>query len=140
MARVIRRRFFAHLIALAAVVCAAPVSDAQPKPPPPLKVASKDLVASYLKDAKAAGKKYGDPYNRSDVIVEGVVVGLEDGTYGKLARLEGSGGVVVSCLLRSEDVGKVKKGDTVAIRGWCRGLYEKEKLVDINGGALVKAK
>jgi hypothetical protein len=104
----------------------------------PVKVTAKQLTADFVKDKEAAAKKYGDSMNPKEVIVEGTVASLEDGKYGKIAKLEGEGKVTVSILLRKEDVDSVKKGDT--IKGKCRGLFEKDKLVDINGGVLVKEK
>jgi hypothetical protein len=108
----------------------------------PIKVTSKDLAAAYVKNKNTAEAKYGDKYGPKEVIVEGVVVRFEKNNFGKIARLEGSGKVTVSCLLKKEDEDSVKQGEKVTIRGKCRGLFEdgKDQLIDINGGVVVKAK
>lgn len=108
----------------------------------PLQVTSKQLAAEYVKNKKAAEKKYGDRYNPKELIVEGIVVRFDKNNFGKIARLEGTGKVTVSCLLRTEDEASVKQGEKVVIRGKCRGLYDDgdAQLVDINGGVVVKAK
>jgi tRNA_anti-like len=123
--------FLVFIPALAARRAAA--ADSQPA-----KVSAKDLTAAFLKDEKAAALKYGDAMTPKEVIVEGTVAELVNGKYGKIARLEGESKTVVSCLLRKEDEGSVNKGDTITIKGKCRGLFKKEKLVDLNGGILVK--
>jgi len=112
---------------------------AAPDPKAPPRVTAKELTAAYVKDPVAAGKVYGDPYALREVIVEGIVDQVVDGKYGKIARLKGTGKVVVSCLLRKEDVDLVKPGEKVVIRGRCRGFFEKDNLVDINGGVVQKA-
>jgi hypothetical protein len=133
-----------HPLVLSAVslllLVGAEVSLAVAADPQPPKVSAKDLTAEFVKDPATAAKKYGDAMNPKEVIVEGTVVDLVDGTYGKIAKLQGEGKVVVSCLLRKEDESGVKKGDTVTIRGRCRGLFKKDNSVDLNGGVLIKDK
>jgi hypothetical protein len=138
--RSIRRPFVLLAAALLVLIPASGIGRAAVEADPPPKVSAKDLTAEFVKDAAAAAKKYGDAMNPKEVIVEGTVAELVDGTYGKIARLQGEGKVVVSCLLRKEDEGSVKKGDTITIKGRCRGLFKKENLVDLNGGVLVKDK
>ena len=106
----------------------------------PIKVSAKDLTAAYAKDANAAAKKYGDSMNPKEVIVTGTVAAIVDGKYGKIAKIEGDGKVVVSCLLRKEDEASLKKGDDIVIKGKCRGYFKADKSVDLNGGVLVKDK
>jgi hypothetical protein len=106
----------------------------------PIKVSAKDLTAAFVKDSNAAAKKYGDAMNPKDVIVTGTVADVVNGTYGKIAKIEGEGKAVVSCLLRKEDAESVKKGDKIVIQGKCRGYFKSDKSVDLNGGMLVKDK
>jgi hypothetical protein len=133
------RRFF-QVSLLAVFFAAAVVMHAAAADTPPPKVSAKELTAAFTKNAAAAAKKYGDAMNPKELIVEGVVAAVVDGKFGKIARLEGEGKVVVSCLLRKEDEESVKKGDKIAIKGKCRGLFKNENLIDINGGVLVKEK
>jgi hypothetical protein len=63
-----------------------------------------------------------------------------NGKFGKIAKIEGDGKVVVSCVLRKEDEESVKKGDKIVIQGKCRGYFKADKSVDLNGGLLVKDK
>jgi len=107
-----------------------------------VKVTSKQLAAEYVKNQAAAEKKYGDRYAPKEITVEGVVVRFAKSKFGKVAQLEGDGKVTVSCLLRAENEASVKQGESVTIRGKCRGLFEdkKDSLIDINGGVVVKAK
>jgi hypothetical protein len=106
----------------------------------PIKVSAKEVTAAFVKDPNAAAKKYGDAMNPKEVVVTGTVASVVNGKYGKIARLQGDGKVVVSCLLRKEDEGSVKKGQQIVIQGRCRGYFKSEKLVDLNGGVLVKEK
>ena len=134
------RRAFVFLSVVACTLLAWSMGTAARADDAPPKVTAKQLTADFVKDKAAAAKKYGDAMNPKEVIVEGTVASLEDGTYGKIAKLEGEGKVTVSILLRAEDVDSVKKGDKITIKGKCRGLFEKTQQVDINGGVLVKEK
>jgi hypothetical protein len=127
-------------LAIAACLMFGVFSRGGSKADAPTKVSAKQLTADFLKDKAAASKKYGDAMSPKEVIVDGDVVSLEDGKYGKIAKLEGEGKAVVSVLLRKEDEGDVKKGDHVTFKGRCRGLFEKDKSVDLNGGVLQKDK
>lgn len=128
------------VLGLALLTAAASHGQPKEKEPAPINVTAKQLTTDFSKDKAAAAKKYGDSMTPKEVIVEGVVATLEDGKYGKIAKLEGDGKLVVSILLRKEDVDDVTKGEKVSFKGKCRGLFEKEKLIDINGGVLLKDK
>lgn len=134
------RSAFTHLPILVVLLSATVTMGEEPKGSSPPKVSSKQLAADFVKNATAAGKKYGERYNPKEVVVEGVVVAIEDGKYGKGAKLAGTDKLTVAFLLRKEDEQAVKKGDKIVIKGKCRGLFEKDKIVDINGAALVKEK
>jgi hypothetical protein len=123
------------LLAFALPLLLAPAFAADPAPP---KVSARDLTAAFVKDEAAAAKKYGDAMSPKEVLVEGTVADVVNGKYGRIARLQGDGKVVVSVLMRAEDEPKVKKGDKVAFKGKCCGLFRNENLVDINGGVLQK--
>jgi len=123
------------LLSLVTALVAGAAARADEQPP---KVTARELTAAFVKDPSAAAKKYGDAMNPREVVVEGKVADVVGGTYGKVAKLEGEGKAVVSCLLRKEDEAAVKKGDTVAIKGRCRGFFKKDSSVDLNGGVLVK--
>jgi hypothetical protein len=104
------------------------------------KITARQLITAYVKNREAANKKYGDAQHPKELEVQGVVAKVEPGKFGEVALLEGEHGLHVSILLRKEDVDEVKRGETIVIRGRCRGVFEKEKIIDINGGVLVRAK
>jgi hypothetical protein len=131
---------FPLALAVAGVLALGVVPTAAGADPDPIKVSAKELTAAFVKDPNAAAKKYGDAMNPKEVIVTGTVADVVNGTYGKIAKIEGEGKVVVSCLLRKEDAESVKKGDKIVIRGKCRGYFKADKSVDLNGGVLVKDK
>jgi len=91
-------------------------------------VKSVDLAEAFAKDQKAAGKKYGNAEERKDVFVEGKILEITDGKFSnKIVKLEGSGKVTVMCPVRPVDVKDLKAGDSVRIKGDCRGLFKGEK-------------
>jgi hypothetical protein len=122
---------------LLALLGATPVWAAEKTKDSAIQVTAKQLTAAYLKNEQTAAKKYGDPTSPKDVEVSGIVEKVVDGSYGKIARLAGEKGVVVSVLMRGEDAEVVKAQQSVAFRGKCRGLFKNEKLVDLNGGVLI---
>ena len=57
----------------------------------PPTISSKELVAEYLKDKKAAEKKYGGPDNPKELIVEGIVVWIGYAQAGIFVAARGDG-------------------------------------------------
>jgi hypothetical protein len=104
------------------------------------KISAKQLITAYAKNRAAAEKKYGDSQHPKELVVQGKVAKVEQAKFGHVALLEGDHGLHVSILLRKEDVDGVKQGETITVRGRCRGVFEKEKIIDINNGVLVQTK
>jgi hypothetical protein len=98
-------------------------------------VTSKELAAAYVKDEKAANAKYGDSLNRKDVFVEGVLTDIADSQFSgyKVLKLEGHGRVFIASSVRTADAEGLKKGDTVRIKGDCRGFFKEQNMIECSG-------
>src|SRR5262249_19820038 len=91
----VRRASAPTALILAFAVVGAGTNHAAAADKDPPKVTAKELTAAFVKNAAAASKKYGDSMNPKELIIEGVVADVVDGKYGKIARLQGDGKVVV---------------------------------------------
>ena len=102
----------------------------------PPTISSKELVAEYLKDTKAAEKKYGGPDNPKELIVEGIVVRIVLAQAGHVVLLEGTENVIVrsSVIPIGQEEGSEKEGEKATIRGKCRGLDRESSTVEIDVG------
>ena len=128
-------------LVLAAGPARAGAADAPEKGSVPA-VSAKQITADYAGDETAAQKKYGSAESPRQVVVEGVVASITEPKFGvgKVVKLAGTGQFQVTCLMKLEDAAGLKKGDKVTIKGNCRGLFKRDKVVDINGPTLVKEK
>ena len=107
----------------------------------PPTISSKELVAEYLKDKKAAEKKYGGPNNPKELIVEGIVVWIGHAQAGIFVVLKGTEEVMVcSSLIPIGQEGGEKEGEKATIRGKCRGLNREVNHVSIDVGKVVTGK
>jgi hypothetical protein len=116
------------------------VGVAQPRAAQVHKISARQLITAYAKNEVAAGKKYGDRNDPQEIEVQGVVHKVQAGKFGPIVLLEGDHGMRVAISLRDDDQQHVKSGQTIIVRGKCKGLLEKDKTIDIVNGVLVREK
>jgi hypothetical protein len=101
-------------------------------------VSAKELAEAFTKDEAAAKEKYRSKDGPNEIIVTGVVAGLEEKGGFSSVKLEGAGPVVVSCTVNKKDYDAVKKGDKVTMKGDLSIFDKTDHTITVNTAFLLK--
>ena len=114
------------------------VTELEPNPLPT--VTATDLAAAYVKDDKAAAKKYGDRYSTKELFLEGTVKETKPGDYGTQVFLEGADKLAVRLQVDKKEAEGLKAGDKLKLKATSRGYWPEEKAVLASGRILKEPK
>jgi hypothetical protein len=132
------RHAFSIAVLIAVGCLQARAALAQPRAAEVHRISAKQLIEAYAKNERAAGNKYGDRQDPEEIEVQGVVAKVQRGKFGPVVILEGGHGLHVAISLRDDREQDVKRGETIIVRGRCKGLLERDKTIDIVNGVLVR--
>jgi hypothetical protein len=109
------------------------------EPSPTMKVTARELAEEFSVDAEAASKKYVSKEAYVELMVEGTVAEMIK-TKDRLAiaRLGGSAGIHVDCVLTGKEWQEIKKGDKVIIKGDFESFNNELKSIKIDTSFVLK--